>query len=194
MLQYRDPWPLARNLIATISPLMAAVADIPLSDATSDLWQFSLEFYARPGVSASLIELQDRFGLDVNLILFALWHGLSGRGGLDGKRLAVADDAVRAVQSDIITPLRALRRRLRTDPDADIQCLRDGIEALELDAEKIAQTRLGGGAGLPAADIDPAERLADAQANLTLYLGADLAHGAAAAVIRRALERVGAIV
>ena len=43
------------------------------------LWRFSLTFYARPGVSEALIALQDRAGFDVNLMLFALWLGVSGR-------------------------------------------------------------------------------------------------------------------
>jgi uncharacterized protein (TIGR02444 family) len=170
---------------------MTGVADIPFTAAAAALWEFSLDFYARPDVSAVLIELQDRAGLDVNLILFALWHGLSGRGRLDGEKLADADQAVRAIRAEIVAPLRALRRRLRTDPDTDIQRLREAIKGLELDAEKISQTRLAGCAGPPAVDIDPAERLAAARANLTLSLGADQAHGAAAVVIRRALEELG---
>jgi uncharacterized protein (TIGR02444 family) len=170
---------------------MNRVADIPITDTAAGLWEFSLDFYARPGVSAALIELQDRAGLDVNLILFALWHGLSGRGRLDDERLAVADQAARSIQTEIVMPLRALRRRVRADPNADIQQLREAIKALELDAEKIAQARLAGCAEPPAIDIDPAERLAAARANLTLSLGADRAHGAAAGVIRRALEELG---
>ena len=38
-------------------------------------WRFSLALYARPGVAEALIALQDRAGLDVNLILFGLWVG-----------------------------------------------------------------------------------------------------------------------
>jgi uncharacterized protein (TIGR02444 family) len=167
---------------------MTPVADIPLTDAAADLWEFSLDFYARSDVSGALIELQDRAGLDVNLILFALWHGLSGRGRLDGERLVAADQAVLRIRADIIAPLRALRRRLGTGPDSDIQRLRGAIEALELDAEKIAQARLAECAGPPAADADPADCLAAAGANLALYLGCDEARGAAAAVIRKALE------
>jgi hypothetical protein len=83
-----------------------------------------------------------------------------------------------------------LRRRFRTDPDADIQSLREAIKVLELDAEKIAQARLAGCAGPIAAAVDPVERLAAAEANLSLSLGADRAHGAAAGVIRRALEEL----
>jgi uncharacterized protein (TIGR02444 family) len=169
---------------------MNRVADIPIAGAAGGLWAFSLDFYARPGVSAALIELQDCAGLDVNLILFALWHGLSGRGRLDDERLAVADHAIRAIQTEIIMPLRALRRRFRTDPDADIQRLRDAIKALELDGEKIAQARLAGCAAPPATDVDPVERLAAAEANLTLSLGANQAHTAAAGVIRQVLEKL----
>ena len=170
---------------------MNRVADIAIADAAAGLWAFSLDFYARPGVSEALIELQNRDGLVVNLILFALWHGLSGRGQLDDERLAIADQAARAIQTEIVMPLRALRRRFRTDPDADIQRLREAIKGLELDAEKIAQARLAGCAGPPAAAVDPVERLAAAEANLTLSLGADRAHSAAASVIRRVLEELG---
>jgi uncharacterized protein (TIGR02444 family) len=166
---------------------MTGVADIPPTDAAAAFWRFSLDFYARPLVSAALVEVQDRAGLDVNLILFALWHGLSGRGRLDGERLAAAGQAVRAIQAEIVMPLRALRRRLITDPDADIQRLREAIKALELDAEQIAQARLAFHAGPPAADSDPAGRLAAAGANLALALGSDQVHGAAPAVIRQAL-------
>jgi uncharacterized protein (TIGR02444 family) len=175
----------------TISLLMTGVADRPLADAAAELWEFSLDFYARPGVSAALIELQDGAGLDVNLILFALWHGLSGRGRLDGERLAVAGQAASAIQTEIVMPLRALRRRLRTDPDADIHRLREALKGLELDAERIAQARLAGCAGPSVIDIDPVERLAAARANLTLSLGADQAQAAAARVIHRALEELG---
>jgi uncharacterized protein (TIGR02444 family) len=42
-------------------------------------WCFSLAFYERPGVADALIALQDRDGFDVNLVLFALWLGISGR-------------------------------------------------------------------------------------------------------------------
>ena len=170
---------------------MNRVADIPIADAAAGLWKFSLDFYARPGVSAALIELQDRAGLDVNLILFALWYGLSGRGRLDDERLAVADQAAHAIQTEIVMPLRALRRRFRTDPDVDIQRLREAIKALELDAEKIVQAHLAGCAGPPAIDVDLVERLAAAWANLTLSLGADRALSTQAGVIRRALEELG---
>jgi uncharacterized protein (TIGR02444 family) len=178
---------MARNLAATISPLMTAVPDIPFTDAAASLWNFSLDFYALPDVSAALIELQDRGGLDVNLILFALWHGVSGLGRLDAERLAVADRTVGVIRTEIIEPLRMLRRRLATDTDADIQQLREAIKEIEFCSEKIALGRLAHCAGRHAIDAERAARHSSAEANLALYIGSDRA-SAAGAVIRKALK------
>jgi hypothetical protein len=57
------------------------------------LWPFALGFYARPGVAAALIALQDNAGVDVDLVLFAMWLGLSGGGRLDAPGLAAAAGA-----------------------------------------------------------------------------------------------------
>src|SRR5215470_5475198 len=101
------------------------------------LWRYSLAFYARPGVSEALLALQDRAGCDVNLILYALWLGVSGGGRLTKGELARADLIARPIRTEIVEPLRALRRKLRAKPDADIQRLRESIKALELDAERV---------------------------------------------------------
>src|SRR5229473_6289231 len=85
------------------------------------LWRFSRAFYARPGVSEALIALQDGAGLDVNLILFALWRGVSGRSRLSNAEIATAERSARPITAAIVVPLRALRRQLRSDPDADVQ-------------------------------------------------------------------------
>ena len=41
-------------------------------------WSFSTEFYGRTGVAPACLVLQDRFGCDVNLLLFALWAARRG--------------------------------------------------------------------------------------------------------------------
>jgi uncharacterized protein (TIGR02444 family) len=177
---------------------MGRVADIPQPEesaaehaesANAQIWRFSLAFYARPSVEAALIALQDREGLDVNLILFGLWLGVSGRGRLDRRGLAAADRAIRAIRVEIVEPLRALRRRLKSAPDADIQRLREAVEAIELKAEKTALHRLAGSAAPPDGDADPAARLAAAQANFALCLGPETALAVEAAVIREAVAR-----
>jgi uncharacterized protein (TIGR02444 family) len=158
-----------------------------LSDS-EELWRFSLTFYARPGVSEALIALQDRARCDVNLMLFALWLGVSGRSRLTKEELAIADRIARPIGTDIVEPLRALRRKLSSAPDRDVQRLREGIKALELAAEKVIQDRLGCAARPAFGDADPAARAGAACANLALYLGPEMTRGAEAATIAEAVE------
>ena len=152
------------------------------------LWRFSTAFYDRAEVAEALIKLQDRAGFDVNLMLFALWFGLSGRNRCTAAELAAADRAAGPIRGDLVEPLRALRRRLRSNPDADIQRLRAEIKRLELAAERILQNRLARIAGTAVGDNDPASRVAAAEANLALYLGPETAGSAEAATIREALR------
>jgi len=158
-----------------------------LSDSGA-LWRFSLAFYARPGVSEALIALQDRAGYDVNLMLFALWLAVSGRSPLTKEELAIAGRIARPISADIVEPLRALRRKLGSDPAADVQRLREGIKALELAAEKVIQDRLCRTARPAFGDTDPAARAAAAHANLGLYLGPEMTCSAEATTIGEALE------
>jgi uncharacterized protein (TIGR02444 family) len=151
-------------------------------------WRFSLAFYACPGVAPALLGLQDRDGLDVNLMLFGLWIGISGRGSLDCGALVAAKRVAGKMGAEIVEPLRALRRKLKDHPDEDVRRLRERVKALELDGEKLVQRRLGSLVG-PALGDTPAEcRLAAALANLSLYLGPDKASSAEAIAIRDALR------
>ena len=154
------------------------------------LWRFSLAFYAVPGIARALITLQDRDGLDVNLILFALWLGLSGYGPLDRDALAAADRAVCAIRTEVVEPLRTLRRRLKGNPDRSVQNLREGVKELELAAERVVQSRLACLAGPRDSEAAHDTRLAAAYANVALYLGPERLDMAEAAVIRKAIEAI----
>lgn len=156
--------------------------------ATLGLWAFSLAFYALPGVAQALIALQDDAGRDVNLILFAIWLGLSGRGRLDHQRAEAAERAVRPIRAKIVEPLRTMRRRLAAAAADDLRVLREKVKALELDGERASLRRLAAIAG-PVCERDPAICRADAAVNLAYYLGAPAASGAEAAIIRDALDR-----
>src|SRR6266550_5868782 len=126
------------------------------------LWRFSRAFYARPGASEALLALQERAGFDVNLILFALGRGISGRSRLSNAEFAIAERSARPIRAAIVVPLRALRRKLRSDPDAEVQRLRQRIKTLEIAAERIVQHRLARIAGAPADDTASAARAAAA--------------------------------
>jgi uncharacterized protein (TIGR02444 family) len=160
-------------------------------DETSEdeaFWRFSLAFYERPRVADALIALQDRDGFDVNLVLFALWHGISGRGALGADALAAAEQVAGTLRSEIVEPLRRLRRKLRHHPDGDVQRLREGVKALEIGGEKLVQERLARLAGSGCAKPDPGGRRTAAHGNLALYLGRDGVRSKEAAVIEEALD------
>src|SRR5947209_11678393 len=151
-------------------------------------WRFSLAFYERPGVPDALIALQDRGGFDVNLVLFALWFGISGRGLIGGDALTAAERVAGALRSEFVEPLRSLRRRLRHHPDSDVQRLREGVKALEIAGEKLVQERLARLAASGCAKACPGDRRAAAHANLALYLGREGVRSKEAAVIEDALD------
>ncbi|HEX3522097.1 MAG TPA: TIGR02444 family protein [Stellaceae bacterium] len=151
------------------------------------LWRFSLAFYEQQGVAGALIALQDRDGFDVNLVLFALWLGISGRGLLSGDALAAADRVAGELRSEIVEPLRSLRRKLRHNPDDDVRRLREGVKALEIASEKLVQERLArlAESGRPATCAG--DWRAAAHANLALYLGVEGVRSKEAAFLEEAL-------
>jgi uncharacterized protein (TIGR02444 family) len=140
----------------------------------SAFWKFSLAFYARPHVANACLELQDRAGVDVNLLLYLLFLAHDDRqvGRDDVARL---DALIAAWREHVVLPLRALRRELKTGiapvPVADSEALRSAIKRDELEAERIEQELLERLApvstlGKPAASSDTAAR-----ANLAAYGG-----------------------
>jgi uncharacterized protein (TIGR02444 family) len=120
---------------------MSSVEAAP-TPATNPFWAFSLGYYRGAGVSEACLELQDNCGVDVNVVLFLLWQASQRR------RLAAADvkalaDKVRPWQIEVIGPIRALRRKLKSEaPLLDkgaAELFRTKIKAIELEAERLQQ-------------------------------------------------------
>jgi uncharacterized protein (TIGR02444 family) len=151
-----------------------------MAEGGDEFWNFSLAFYGRPGVSPACLELQDRHGRDVNLVLYACWVGLSGRGRLSREDLALAAAMNDPWRQAVIDKLRAARRAIK-EQAAEAAQFYAAAKAIELEAEQIAQQRF---AALAPARVtaDAAVRGADATANLMLYLGNETARDAAAAI------------
>lgn len=129
----------------------------------SGLWRFSLRVYRRPGVAAACLLLQDRHGIDVNLMLYAAYVAVSGRGAVDARALAAGERAVRDWGRTVILPLRRLRDQLKGIGVA--APTRRRILAAELEAEKEAQRRLAELLA-PAKDRTSKERRTDLTAAL----------------------------
>ena len=112
------------------------------TEAPQNFWNFSLALYGKPGVAPALLALQDALGLDVNMLVFCCWASSRGRA------LTPSDlDAVEAVaepwQTEVVGPLRALRRRLKGGfpplPPDRVETYRKGFSDLEIEGEHIAQ-------------------------------------------------------
>lgn len=131
-------------------------------------WDWSLEIYGRPGVEEALLDLQDRLGLDVNLLLFACWTGATGRGRLTDGEWTRLIGGTADWRASVIEPIRAVRRHLKDRGDMPgATALRERVKALELDAEHAAQLAIAGMAtDMSESGVATAERIADASANL----------------------------
>jgi uncharacterized protein (TIGR02444 family) len=108
------------------------------------LWDWARRAYATPGVEARCLALQDRNGQSVCLLLWADWASISGRAPTP-KALADAVGLARTWESEVIGPLRAARRGLKSAPGlaADARtALRAQVQAAELDAERGLLTAL----------------------------------------------------
>ena len=139
-------------------------------------WDFALKVYGSEGVGAACLRLQERHGIDVNIMLLCLWLGETGRGVLEAEEM----DAPRVVSdkwnNDIVKGLRAVRQGLKTDfpdvPEGLRESLRAQVQATEIDAEHLEQLLLAGSVDRPAAEgaLTVEARAGDASANFKLYL------------------------
>ncbi len=169
--------------------LVAAPAVCPaMPFPPSRFWDFSATLYARPGIAAACLRLQDRHGADVNLLLFAVWAAARGV-TLDREAFRAAGQAVAGWQAAVVRPLRLLRRDLKMDPHGaspDLaEIVRDRIKAAELDAEHVEQLILAQRRPGASDEASPAIRGALARQNVKAYLellGTDLDSGDMAAV------------
>ncbi|MFC3071445.1 TIGR02444 family protein [Phenylobacterium soli] len=100
------------------------------------IWEWALEAYARPGVPEQCLRLQDEFGQNTPLLLWAVWAEAA-----DPALMARAADLARRWQDAAILPLRAARRALKPAlplvEDAAREGLREEVKAAELRAERV---------------------------------------------------------
>ncbi|WP_160280158.1 TIGR02444 family protein [Cellvibrio mixtus] len=110
----------------------------------TSLWDFSLHYYGRPGVSLLCLRLQDEYGVNVNIVLWTLWLGHQGI-HLDPAKLAQAIHETRNWDQHYVLPLRQLRRQMKAEfgvEDTSIETVRVQIKHAELLAEKHLQQLL----------------------------------------------------
>jgi len=143
--------------------------------AHNPFWDFSVAVYARDGVAPACLRLQDRIGVDVNLLLYCFWVAYRGSVALDSDAIDRILSRVAPWKSDVVAPLRAIRRALKTacdgfDPD-DQEALRSEIKRIELRSERLQQDVLAGAMDIPADAAAPMQtRRQAAMKNVDRYL------------------------
>ncbi|WEK30866.1 MAG: TIGR02444 family protein [Candidatus Pseudomonas phytovorans] len=108
----------------------------------TDLWNYALALYAKPGVEAACLRLQAQGG-DVCLLLCAAWLQARGVAVLDERAQALHEVAERW-QREVVAPLRSLRQQWRASAAGDPQlaALREQVKGLELQAERALLERM----------------------------------------------------
>lgn len=114
----------------------------------SPFWNFSLAVYGASAVQDECLNLQDQYGLDVNLVLLCAFLGAIHGVALTADDIVAARQEVQQWQEQIVRPLRAARRSLKTvelqnaqDTTAAMQ-LRAQVKAAELESERIEHMML----------------------------------------------------
>lgn len=144
---------------------------------TDSFWDFSVSTYRQPGVAEACLSLQDRFGCDVNVLLYCCWFGRT-RGLLDEPMFRSTLAFSQSWADQVVRPLRAARIWMKSTgcllseiPTDDCMALRDRIKAVELDAEHLQQTTLEDLATTPpTATPEPETQLTNTASNLRRYL------------------------
>lgn len=111
----------------------------------SKFWDFSLAVYGAEAVEPECLALQNKFGVDINLLLLCTFLGAVRGVTLTSDDIATGRAEVASWHEDIVKPLRTARRRLKTMelPDARIADasaqLRTRVKAAELESEYVEQ-------------------------------------------------------
>ncbi len=108
---------------------------------TTDFPSFAEALYARPGVAAACLDLQDRRGLDVVLLLYACWLGVRSR-GLTREQGSTLIASTQSWRFEVVRPLRRLRRRLRAGHDGMPRERSEPVRSLVKQAELAAERAL----------------------------------------------------
>ena len=112
------------------------------------LWDWTLKAYGQAGVPEACLTLQDEYGQNTSLLLWAVWAETA-----DAAVLARAADVAHRWEALALTPIRAVRRALKPAfdgvADGPREALREDVKAAELRAERVLMESLEplGGSG-----------------------------------------------
>jgi uncharacterized protein (TIGR02444 family) len=107
-----------------------------------EFWRFSLWVYHQEAVAPACLKLQERHGIDVNILLFALWLGQCGQ-KVDQAVLEELTAGASDWHVAVVLPLRSIRKALKAwghpTPSEAVSNFREKIKADEIGAERLEQ-------------------------------------------------------
>src|SRR3954453_4467046 len=92
----------------------------------SPFWQFSIKFYAVPGVADACIALQDHAKVDVNILFYLLWKATQGR-AFNAADIAEIERRIGPWREIAVVPIRNVRRALKSPPEAMEPAAAEGL-------------------------------------------------------------------
>lgn len=145
-----------------------------MTNTHADFWSWSLERYERNSAAETLLRLQDKHKLNVNLLLWCCWCAEFYE-PCSTTVIHQAEQTTGTWNKRITAPLRSVRRYLKSGEDAEKKqrkALRKMIKDAELHAEKVEQARLQGLATihLKPLDLQASRQTTAEQANTNLIL------------------------
>lgn len=99
-------------------------------------WGFVISLYGAPEVAPACLELQERHGIDVTLMLFCLWRGVVSGEPLT-PHLASLMETAAIWRSSTVLPIRTARQWLKSTSAADpaLACLYKTVLSAEIECE-----------------------------------------------------------
>ncbi|NQZ30542.1 MAG: TIGR02444 family protein [Oceanospirillaceae bacterium] len=111
----------------------------------NELWGFAKAFYTDLEVSSVLLTLQNKYGYNVNQLIFAVWLAAKGQ---KLTLLCEPNSGDRLWNAQVTTPLRAIRKRVKAlmeesaqDKAQFLKCYKQ-ILAAELNAEQVELAKM----------------------------------------------------
>ena len=104
----------------------------------SPLWRFSLAVYRGAGVQEECLDVQERFGIDVNLLMLCAYVGAIEGAVMSASDVADALEATGAWHADVVRVLRQARRSLKPLAEAGNLAQFAGTLRLKVKAAKVS--------------------------------------------------------
>lgn len=136
-----------------------------------DFWQFSVRVYQQASIQQVCLELQNRCGANVNLLLFCCWSGIQGYRHLEISELREYLASIYQWHHAITLQLRRLRNCVpKQTGGSALQKLRPAILDVELAAEQCEQLMLAERlSSVASPQLAPRKKLLNAITNLKNY-------------------------